>query len=91
MPDGGELRIEGEHRAGSVILRWCDTGIGMTEEIRQRALEPFVTSNPGGTGLGLAIVYSAVQAHNGTIDIRSAPNQGTAVTIDLPVLELPNE
>ena len=63
----------------------------MTEEIRQRALEPFVTSNTNGTGLGLAVVYSAVQTHNGTIDIRSAPGQGTTVTIDLPVQESPGE
>ncbi len=91
MPDGGVLRITGDRQPGSVILRWCDTGKGMTEEIRQRALEPFVTSNAAGTGLGLAVVYSAVQEHGGTIDIYSVPGEGTTVTIDFPVQEQPVE
>ena len=84
MPDGGELEITAERRNGHVVLRWRDTGIGMTEEVRQQAFEPFVTTRPGGTGLGLAVVYAAVAEHGGSIAIDSAPGGGTVVTVELP-------
>lgn len=85
MPDGGELEISAVRRNGRVILRWRDDGVGMTEEIRRQAFEPFVTTRPGGTGLGLAVVYAAVAEHNGTVSIDSAPGSGTTVTVELPV------
>ena len=84
MPDGGVLKITAERRGKSVILRWIDSGVGMTEETRQRAFEPFVTSQAEGTGLGLAVVYSAVEEHGGTVDIASTPGKGTTITVDLP-------
>ncbi len=84
MPDGGVLRIEAGRGTDSVILRWIDTGVGMPEELRTRAMEPFVTTRPGGTGLGLAVVYAAVEEHGGTIDIQSSPGRGTSVIVELP-------
>jgi two-component system sensor histidine kinase PilS (NtrC family) len=84
MPDGGTLKIVAERRNSAVVLRWRDTGVGMSEEIRQRAFEPFVTSQPNGTGLGLAVVYSAVQEHGGSVDIVSTPGRGTTITVELP-------
>jgi two-component system sensor histidine kinase PilS (NtrC family) len=85
MPDGGELRITAERSQGSVILRWSDTGVGMSEEIRKTALEPFVTSQPQGTGLGLAVTYATVEEHGGSIEISSEPGKGTTVTVQLPM------
>ncbi len=85
MPDGGELEITAERRDGSVALVWRDTGVGMTEEVRRQAFEPFVTTRPGGTGLGLAVVYAAVAEHGGTIAIQSALGAGTVVTVELPL------
>ena len=85
MPDGGELEISGDRRDGTVVLRWRDTGVGMTDEVRRQAFEPFVTTHPGGTGLGLAVVYAAVAEHGGTIAIDSLPGRGTMVTVELPV------
>ncbi len=84
MPDGGELAISGEQRDGLVVLKWSDTGIGMTEDVRRQAFEPFVTTRPKGTGLGLAVVYAAVAEHGGTVAIDSLPGQGTTVTVELP-------
>ena len=84
MPNGGTLKISVEKRDETAIIRWRDNGVGMSEEIRHRAFEPFVTSQTNGTGLGLAVVYSAVQEHGGSVDIVSAPNQGTTVTVQLP-------
>ena len=69
----------------SSSCRWHDSGVGMTEDVRRQAFEPFVTTRPGGTGLGLAVVYAAVAEHGGTIAIDSAPGRGTVVTVELPV------
>ncbi len=85
MPDGGELTVSAERRDGHIVMRWRDAGIGMTEDVRRQAFEPFVTTRPGGTGLGLAVVYAAVAEHGGTIAIDSAPGRGTVVTVELPV------
>jgi len=84
MPEGGTLTIRAWLQGTSAVLEWRDTGIGMSRETRQRAFEPFVTTNPDGTGLGLAVVYSAIQEHSGTIDISSTPLEGTTVTLELP-------
>ncbi len=85
MPEGGELEISAVQQNGRVVLQWKDSGVGMTEEIRRQAFEPFVTTRPGGTGLGLAVVYAAVAEHNGTVSIDSAPGSGTTVRVELPV------
>ncbi len=86
MPTGGRLEITAEARGGAAVLRWRDTGRGMSEEIRNRAFEPFVTGRSDGTGLGLAVVYAAVQEHGGSVDLDSAPGRGTTVTIELPMV-----
>jgi signal transduction histidine kinase len=76
---------------GDAVIEVEDHGIGMTEEEQQRALQPFgqakpaTTRNYGGTGLGLPITKGLVEAHGGTLSIRSRPGQGTTVRIDLPM------
>ncbi|MBK8253053.1 MAG: hypothetical protein IPK82_10325 [Polyangiaceae bacterium] len=64
-----------------------DTGEGMDTSVRDRALLPFFTTRPTGTGLGLAIVARFVQAHGGSLNIRSAAGKGTSVHVVLPVFE----
>ena len=84
MPDGGELAISAQRRDGWVVLWWRDEGVGMAEEVRQQAFEPFMTTRQEGTGLGLAVVYAAVAEHGGSVAIDSSPGQGTTVTVELP-------
>jgi PAS domain S-box-containing protein len=66
-----------------------DTGCGMDEETKQRIFEPFFTTKAEGkgTGLGLAVVYGVLLAHNGFIDVDTAPGHGTAFHLFFPVPE----
>jgi CheY-like chemotaxis protein len=57
----------------------------MTDEVRQRCLEPFFTTKGAhGTGLGLSMVYGIVQRHQGTIDIKSEVGKGSTFIIRIP-------
>jgi two-component system sensor histidine kinase PilS (NtrC family) len=83
MPDGGTLRIHVEARNGGAQIRFQDTGIGLSEDELKRLFVPFNSSFKNGTGLGLPIVYQIVNAHNGTIVVRSKKGTGTTFIIDL--------
>ena len=63
-----------------------DTGVGMSEEVRRRAVDPFFTTKPQGkgTGLGLSMTFGFVRQSGGYLMIESAPDKGTAVTILMP-------
>jgi PAS domain S-box-containing protein len=65
----------------------ADDGPGMTEAVRQRALDPFFTTKPKaqGTGLGLAICAAVAHRAGGRLTLDSAPGKGTSVTVNLPI------
>ncbi len=73
---------------GFVRIEAGDTGVGMAPDVRRRMFEPFFTTKQEGvgTGLGLSVSYGIIQAHGGTIDVRSQPGLGTTVSIILPVV-----
>jgi signal transduction histidine kinase len=75
---------DGEARE-AVLIDVVDDGPGMAAEVADKVFDAFFTTKAQGSGLGLAIVRKIVDAHDGTIDLRSAPMRGTAIRITLPV------
>jgi len=84
---GGTIRITASTRGtGSVAIRIADDGPGIPPEVHDRLFEPFFTQKEGGTGLGLSIVHKVITAHDGSIELLSAPT-GTTFEITLPVVK----
>lgn len=92
---GVTLSYELEIRNEKHWLKFCcaDTGIGMSEEMKQRLFEDFVQEDDsfqrkyGGSGLGLSITKELVGLMGGVIDIQSSKAKGTEITIQLPLDE----
>jgi signal transduction histidine kinase len=85
MPDGGTLSITARPGEDGLVVEVADTGVGMDEATRARALEPFFTTKgANGTGLGLATVYGIVNRYGGRLQLESTPGAGTRVTVWLP-------
>jgi two-component system sensor histidine kinase HydH len=70
--------------AGTVEIRFRDTGEGISEEALERIFIPFYTTKEKGTGLGLAICQRIVKAHNGTLTVESRAGEGTEFVVRLP-------
>jgi two-component system OmpR family sensor kinase len=73
-------------RAGDrITLTVADQGPGLSAENAARVFDRFFrTGSAAGSGLGLAIVQRAVESHNGTISVRTAPGEGLTATVELP-------
>jgi signal transduction histidine kinase len=88
MPAGGRLLLETAIEDGRAVLRVSDTGMGMTDNVRQHCLEPFFsTKGERGTGLGLSMVYGIIQRHRGELQIESTIGKGTTFLIALPLAD----
>jgi signal transduction histidine kinase len=72
MPDGGLLALSARADAQGVALSVGDTGPGMADDVRAHIFEPFFTTKAKGIGLGLAVTRRIVEAHGGSIDVRSS-------------------
>jgi nitrogen-specific signal transduction histidine kinase len=102
MPNGGELLIKARTAdeahlteklaPGSYVhLSVVDTGLGMDAETLKRASEPFFSTKPKGkgSGLGLSMVHGLTLQSGGAMHIASRPNEGTSVSLWLPVARDP--
>jgi two-component system OmpR family sensor kinase len=94
-PAGTPVTVTVATEAGRVLLEVADQGPGMAAEHAARAFERFYradasrTRQTGGNGLGLAIVLAIVAAHDGTVDLVTAPGEGATVRVRLPAPAVP--
>ncbi len=94
--EGGNVRVDVEKRSSETCLRITDNGIGMNKKVLDHLflIEKMKsmpgTNNEKGTGLGLLICKELVEKNGGKIEIQSAPDEGTAVTIRLPEQSVPH-
>ncbi len=102
MPQGGTISISTRNRyldkpiegydkieeGDYVLLKICDTGIGISPEDKERIFEPFYTKKVmgrSGTGLGMAVVWGTIKDHKGYIDLKSTVGEGTTFALYYPV------
>jgi len=83
----GTLRIRTDLTDTHVIVRFVDTGGGMSAENLSRVFEPYFTTKPSGSGLGLLIVRRIVREHGGELSIESSQGRGLTLTIRLPYID----
>jgi two-component system, sporulation sensor kinase E len=87
MKRRGTLRIRTDTDDTHVLIRFVDTGSGMSAESLSRVFEPYFTTKPSGTGLGLLIVRRIVREHGGELSIESGQGKGLTLTIRLPYID----
>ena len=84
----GRIRLElGRTADGPLEVVFEDDGPGVSQEVLERAADPFFTTKEQGkgTGLGLAMVHNVIAAHGGRVLVSSVAGEGFRVAIDLPV------
>ncbi|MCX5891508.1 MAG: ATP-binding protein [Deltaproteobacteria bacterium] len=87
MPRGGEITVTTRVRGANAEVVVADTGEGMPPSVAANIFQPYFTTKAKGTGLGLAISQNLIQEHGGSLAVESAPGQGSAFTIRLPLPE----
>ncbi len=82
---GGTVRIGADRSTAATVITVEDSGEGMSPDVAERIFEPFFSrSDRGGSGLGLVIVKNIIEAHGGTVSVRSSPGSGTLFTLRIP-------
>ena len=81
----GALLPDGHVAVPTVVVDVADNGPGIEPDVAEKIFNPFFTTKPQGSGLGLAIVRKIIDAHDGRIDVTTAPGKGTKFRVTLPV------
>jgi len=87
LSHGGNITVSASQEGGFALLQVIDDGCGITAEDVDQIFQPFFTTKPvgQGTGLGLSVVYGIVHGWGGTINVESAPGEGTKISIRVPL------
>jgi signal transduction histidine kinase len=85
MPEGGTLTFRAFAAQRAAVLEVHDTGVGISQEIRDKIFNLYFTTKKSGSGIGLALTYRAMQLHNGALDLDSEALQGTTFRFMLPL------
>ncbi len=85
MQDGGTLNICSKPDSKDKLTLYVqDTGVGISDQIKNQIFTPLFTTKPRGQGFGLAVCKRVIEAHGGAISFESQPGKGTKFTIQLP-------
>ena len=86
-PEPRRVRVGGRQVGAELVIEIADNGPGIPAEIASRIFDPFFTTKPQGqgTGLGLSVCRGMIEAHDGSLDVRSEAGAGATFTIRLPI------
>jgi signal transduction histidine kinase len=90
-PEEGRITLAYEQESGYDVIICEDTGVGMSEEVKQKIFRidqhhtSMGTKNEKGTGLGLILCAEMAEAHGGKIEVESTPGEGSEFKLKLPV------
>lgn len=93
--DGGQVTVRLRRETEGILIEVADSGIGIAEADQEKLFTDFYRADNAreftseGTGLGLSIVKSIVEAHGGTIVVRSRKNEGSTFSVFLPIGSAP--
>jgi signal transduction histidine kinase len=88
---GGRITLAAERRGAEIAIWVADTGIGIPYDLQDEVLQPFkqangsLARNAEGLGIGLPLTAQLAQAHGGRLSLESVPDEGTTVTLHLPL------
>jgi signal transduction histidine kinase/DNA-binding NarL/FixJ family response regulator len=85
MKGGGTLTVRTYAEPRFAVVEFTDTGVGIAAADLDKIFDPFFSTKPNGTGLGLFVSHGIIEAHNGSIEVRSTPGQGTTFLVRLPI------
>ena len=91
MVQGGEIRLATTLEKDAdgrrmVVVRICDTGPGIPQDVQSRIFEPFFTTKDTGTGLGLCIAAHIMARHGGSLVLESSTSSGTTFAVWMPIV-----
>jgi signal transduction histidine kinase len=86
---GGHIAVQCRKEAGQIVVRFVDTGIGISPEEQPRIWARLYRGDKSrsqrGLGLGLSLVKAIVEAHHGSVSVLSATGAGSTFTVELPI------
>ncbi|MFZ0966432.1 MAG: ATP-binding protein, partial [Candidatus Bathyarchaeia archaeon] len=85
MPKGGTLTIKSRKLDGNLEIVFSDTGGGMSKETLEKLWTPLFTTKAKGMGFGLPICKRFIEAHDGSISVKSITGKGTTFTVTFPI------
>lgn len=85
MPAGGTLTVTSLLGRYGLEIEFADSGMGVSDELKERLFEPFATTKHDHAGLGLSMVREIAETHQGSITVDDCPEGGAAFTLLIPV------
>ena len=83
----GKIQMKLTKVNGNCLLTVADNGGGISEHLMDKLFQPFFTTKDDGTGLGLSITKQLIEEHNGFIEVKNSPGEGTTFIVSIPAYE----